>query len=274
MPVTKPPSESTPDVETPVPDGAGEGGPTLKVTAQTFPKDGIETRQFEDAFAFSDHSAAVADGASDAFEAGAWARLLVASYVHAAPTADGFAAWLRAPARAWDAALDWDALPWYAEQKARDVGGLATFLGLRLGDAADGEARFEALAVGDACLFHLRGDAMERRFPVGATEGFGTTPALLSTLQDHNRRLLDAGALQRYAGACRPGDRFLLATDALAEWLYAVADLDDPELGFPDWPGVVDVLRHDFVRLIRTLRGADALRNDDVTLLIVDVVAH
>lgn len=239
-------------------------------------KAGTETRLYEDAYAFDEAAgrAAVADGASDAFEAGAWARLLVATFVHAPPDVEpkAFLEWLRGPARAWKATLNWNDLPWYAEQKARDVGGLATLLGFRLGESHQNggapSAQWNALAVGDACLLHVRKHDVLMRFPVESAEAFGTDPPLLSTRLQHDKAMLAAGDLRHYGGTCQAGDLFLLATDAMAEWLYSLADLADLKMG---WESVSNLIEEDFEALITELRTQSVIRNDDVTLLVLRI---
>ncbi len=253
--------------------------PALTISAYTLQKEGTEPRQCEDAFAYDARAgrAALTDGASDAFEAGAWARLLAAMFVHAPPEAgpEAFLDWVHAPARAWHASLRWDELPWYADQKARQVGGLATFLGFYF-DAApeddeDGPAAWRALAVGDACLLHLRARSVLARFPVERPDGFGTTPALLSTRPAHNQAMVQAGGLQTTDGRCHPGDLFLLATDALAEWFYRLPDLADAGIDLPDWQTLSGLLENDFAAVVEQLRARSVIRNDDVTLLVLRV---
>ena len=249
---------------------------SLKISAYAMHKAGTETRLYEDAYAFDEASgrAAVADGASDAFEAGVWARLLVATFVHAPPLAepDAFLEWLQGPARAWRATLNWGALPWYAEQKARDVGGLATLIGFRLEDKEIIEevpvARWSALAVGDACLLHVRKHEVLMRFPIENATAFDSTPPLISTRLQHDKSVLDAGALHHYGGTCQAGDLFLLATDAMAEWLYGLAEMEDLKMG---WESVSTLIEEDFEALIKELRTQSIIRNDDVTLLVMRV---
>lgn len=253
---------------------------SLKISAYALHKAGTETRLYEDAYAFDEATgrAAVADGASDAFEAGAWARLLASTYVHAPPpaTPKAFLEWLRGPARAWNATLNWSTLPWYAEEKARNVGGLATLLGFTLDEAAGGDgdtqtASWGALAVGDACLLHVRKNDVLMRFPVESVDAFDATPTLLSTRLQHDKSMLDAGGLRQYDGTCQAGDLFLLATDAMAEWLYGLADLDDLKLG---WESVSNLIEEDFEALIEELRTQSIIRNDDVTLLVLRVAEN
>ena len=251
---------------------------SLKISAYALRQAGTETRLYEDAYAFDEAAgrAAVADGAGDAFEAGVWARLLVSTFVHAPPTVDpsAFLEWLRWPARAWNASLHWAALPWYAEEKARNVGSLATLLGFNLDDASNGDSKticWRAVAVGDACLLHVRKHEVLIRFPIENAEVFGTTPALLSTRLQHDKLVLEDGALRHYDGTCQAGDLFLLATDAMAEWLYGLADLNELKLG---WESISTLIEEDFEALIEELRTQSIIRNDDVTLLVLRVAEN
>ena len=251
---------------------------SLKISAHALHKAGTETCLYEDAFAFDEAAgrAAVADGASDAFEAGVWARLLVATYVHAPPTIStrAFLEWLQGPARAWSATLNWAALPWYAEEKARTVGGLATLLGFSLDEVSNGDSKttsWRAIAVGDTCLLHVRKHEVLMRFPIENAEAFSTTPALLSTRLQHDKSMLEDGGLHHYGGTCQAGDLFLLSTDAMAEWLYSLAELDDLKLS---WESVSTLIEEDFEGLIEELRTQSIIRNDDVTLLVLRVAEN
>jgi hypothetical protein len=249
---------------------------TLQISAHALHKEGTEPRQCEDACAYDAARglAAIADGASDAFESGAWARLLVTTFIHNPPADDPtqLAAWVAGPARAWHASLHWEDMAWYADQKAREVGGLATLLGFHLEQDAPLPGMWHALAVGDACLLHLRDRAVLTRFPVLEATAFDATPTLLSTHPAHNETLQDGEDIHVMYGSCRAGDIFLLATDALAEWLYTIPSLHDETSDLPDWHTLTTLLEEDFEAVINQLRTHHALRNDDVTLLVLRVV--
>lgn len=249
---------------------------TLQISAHALHKGGTKPRHCEDAFAYDEKRglAAIADGASDAFESGAWARLLVTTYIHNPPPDDPAALgiWAIGPARTWDASLRWENMAWYADQKAREVGGLATLLGFQLEQEAPLPGMWHALAVGDACLLHLRDRGVLTHFPIVEAAAFDTTPALLSTQHQHNENLQDGEDIQVMYGTCRTGDIFLMATDALAEWLYTVPDLHEEDSDMPDWNTLTSLLEEDFEAVINQLRAHAALRNDDVTLLVLRVV--
>jgi hypothetical protein len=228
-------------------------------------KAGHAAEEYEDAFAAADGRFAVADGASEASFAADWARLLAEGFVAADGKPWQGLDWLPPLRQRWAAAVDGRALPWYAESK-RDAGAYATLLGLVLQPAeGDKPGTWRALAVGDSCLFHTRGGRVLAAFPLESSTAFGTQPALLGSR---------AGGAEPQGeqahGRYRAGDRFLLMTDALAQWFLAqdeqgaspaegVAELlaaADPEATFAAWVGG---------------RRGHGLRNDDVTLLIVDL---
>ena len=149
-----------------------------------------------------------------------------------------------------------------------------THLATGLDDAGEADAqtvRWTALAVGDACLLHVRKHDVMMRFPIENAEAFGTTPALLSTHLQHDKSVLEDGALRHYGGICQAGDLFLLATDAMAEWLYGLADLNELKLG---WESISTLIEEDFEALIEELRTQSIIRNDDVTLLVLRVAEN
>jgi hypothetical protein len=205
---------------------------------------------------------AVADGATESAFAGTWARLLVEAFVAAANGAEGMP-WLGSAQERWAASVcrapgDPEP-PWYLETGLRQ-GAFATFLGVVV--HGDG---WQALAVGDSCLFQVRGDGLVQAFPLERSHDFGTTPWLVGS------RSPGATGTQgvRRRGDCRAGDRLWLMTDALSQWFLA-----EVEAGRRPWQAVDRLLSAgpaSFAAWIDDLRGLRRLRNDDVTLLAVTV---
>jgi hypothetical protein len=222
--------------------------------ALSLPKRGHRDDEFEDAFALAaaEGRFAVADGASESSFAGLWANLLVEGFVRPAQ------GWLEAARRAWAGRVDGQSLPWYAEAK-RDAGAFATLLGLVLADG-----RWHALAVGDTCLFQVRQDELIGAFPLGRSADFDNRPRLIGSRPPFSSGD-DKHAEGR--GTWQTGDRFLLMTDALAQWCLRHHEAGDrpwreltrfaspPEDGFADW--------------VEGRRQDDGLRNDDVTLVVI-----
>jgi hypothetical protein len=228
-------------------------------------KAGHSAEEYEDAFAAADGRFAVADGASEASFAADWARLLAEGFVAADGQPWQGLDWLPPLRQRWAAAVDGRALPWYAETK-REAGAFATLLGLALQPPAGKKpGTWRALAVGDSCLFHTRGGRVLAAFPLECSTAFGSQPPLLGSRPGG----ADPGSEQA-RGRYRPRDRFLLMTDALAQCFLA---RDEQGAGpAEDVAGLLAAVDPDaaFVSWVEEWRGK-GLRNDDVTLLVVDL---
>jgi hypothetical protein len=135
-------------------------------------------------------------------------------------------------------------------------GAYSTFLGLLIEPA---EGRWQAVATGDTCLFLVRGDALRKAFPVQRAEAFGTRPELIGSLYKGRVR---AAATK---GKLEPGDRLLLMTDALAEWF-----LTEHEAGHAPWQELDELTPDTFTGWVDERRTDRRLKNDDVTLLLID----
>ena len=192
---------------------AVEACPSAPLALFLVPKDGHAADECEDAVGGDPAAArfAVADGASESFAAGEWARLLVEAFVGAGPAGD----WLAGPRSRWQSAVGGGAVSWYAEEK-RTAGGHATFLGLTT-RAAGEQVEWEAVAVGDACLFHVVGGACLSSFPLARPADFNSSPTLISSRGG-------TPPWKATRGVLRPGEALLLATDALAQCLLASAE--------------------------------------------------
>jgi hypothetical protein len=109
-----------------------------------------------------------------------------------------------------------DEVPWYVAEKAAQ-GSYATFLGLQLdGELGDGAYRWQALAVGDCCLFHIRADLSFRSFPLQTPDGFGSHPVTVASHMSANEDLLDRVVYAE--DALRAGEMLFLMSDAVAQW--------------------------------------------------------
>jgi hypothetical protein len=204
---------------------------------------------------------AIADGASESAFAGLWARLLVRAFV-AAPAGPDRWAWLPAARLRWAAEVSVKPLAWFTQNKVGQ-GDFATFLGLTVGTSdGRGPPPWQACAVGDSCLFHVREGRLRHAFPLGRSEQFGNSPCLVGS---HDAPLRSIGERQ---GHCWEGDQLWLMTDALARWF-----LREVEAGRRPWAELA-ALRLDsrpepaaFAAWVEWLRVRRNLGNDDVTLL-------
>jgi hypothetical protein len=237
------------------------------------PKEGNSDAQYEDAWAASAANEAsgiiratphltiaVSDGASAAIFARDWARRLVTAFTTGDTGAAATEAQIEEIAARegsfWRADVEQKATSWHAQEKL-ETGSAATLLVLSL--FAD-ERKWSAFAVGDVCLFVVRGGKLKYAFPVPKSAGFDDRPALLST---EARAALPP--VKRFGTTAEPGDRFLLMTDALAAWF-----LTDFEKKHRPW----EILPSDpeaFAAFVQKERDAATMKNDDATMIDIQV---
>ena len=212
---------------------------------------------------------ALSDGASESAFAKPWAQILTEAFVRrpfdlSNPTQCALESWLAPGQQEWDKKVPWDRIPWHGEAKAR-AGALATLLALSIEPNRQGRPSWQAVAVGDSCLFIVRGDALLLSFPLEDPAAFNNTPALICANPANNRGLGEQ--VRRSQGECAEGDLFIMASDALACWILeraAAGEKPWKTLWAVDSPGSWD----DWVQ---TQRHERSMKNDDTTLIIVKV---
>jgi hypothetical protein len=238
--------------------------------AYHLPKRGNSAEEYEDAFAGSPERGrfAVADGASESSFAAPWAGLLTEGFIEADYPWAG-TEWLEPLRRRWAAEVGGRALPWYAEMKRND-GAAATLLGLALRRAPEDDrpGSWRAVAVGDSCLFQLRQSKVVTAFPLTRSDEFGSSPSLLLSRPSLTGE--PPAIWYQARGEWRPGDHFLLMTDALAQWFLAQLEhKHDPLPLLRGLPGSAEPMSA-FADLVAELRQRQGLRNDDVTLVLAE----
>jgi hypothetical protein len=250
----------------------------MHVAYQSFwlPKAGNTDVEYEDAFwpmedynSFADEvKIAIADGATETSFARLWANQLVRDHCEGMLGED-LPASLPELRKQWHEQIQTVPLAWYAEEKARS-GAFSSLLGLtiRAGQSdATPYGRWDALAIGDSCLFQVRHEVLVARFPLTTSEDFNNRPRLLSSIytpEDAEQPFV----LQ--SGDWQLDDAFYLMTDALACWF-----LRECEQGGQPWAILRDLDTKDasisFPDLIAQLRADRQIRNDDVTLCRIEV---
>ncbi len=265
------------------------------------PKEGSSTAEYEDACKVlpgpGDEvpgdwvGVAVADGATESLLARQWATMMADGFAEATAAACDahlFAETAIALSARWPGVVDSyiaerenaaRPLRWY-ERPGIAKGAFATLLALQVNIDSASAARpgtqtepgllsvigsWHSAALGDTCLFHVRGGRLQVAFPLGESVDFGTSPALLGSC-DANSDVIVAHV--RFAeGAVAEGDDFFVCTDALAAWFLACAE----EGGRP-WETLRDLTDDiGFAEWVSRARRTGGLRNDDVTLVHVDI---
>ncbi|MEW6303425.1 MAG: hypothetical protein AB1705_08145 [Verrucomicrobiota bacterium] len=262
----------------------------MEASVQVFwvPKEGYSPDEYEDAFSCAPNEGqfAIADGATESSFSDLWAQALVNKYTNqpppgAPPNESVMSDWITPLQKEWHASINWERLPWYAEEKAR-TGAFAAWLGARFlrpapqekggflkkmfgmfGDNKSASAfRWQAIAVGDSNMFQIRNNTLIRCFPLEKAAQFDSRPMLLASNPSRNKGIWNE--LRFVEGDYQDRDLFIMATDAIAKWFLAQA-----ETGARPW-NTLAALKSDeeYATLIGKLRKNSAIRNDDTTVII------
>lgn len=237
------------------------------------PKSGHQLSECEDAVGINalKNRFAVADGATEAFDARSWASLLAHGWVEmteAALTPREFRAWIEEQGQSLHDSWSGLRLSWYAEEKAR-AGSFAAFVGLQLELEAGGRPRWKAVALGDSCLIHRRNKSLLDALPVNHYEGFHAAPLLVPS-----RASMQESVLQQLVvgeGTIEAGDVLLLLSDAAAAWYLMLWESDEKVLALFD-----NLIREDkeaeLARLFESERVAGRIKDDDIAIVRVEVL--
>ena len=229
------------------------------------PKSGFEPSECEDFIGVDEQNCrfAVADGATEAFDARGWAERLAYNWVQSdtALTAETFADWIAAEGLALHASWKQLTLPWYAEEKARK-GSFAAFVGVEFDLEAEVPS-WKAIALGDACLLHCRDGALLKSLPLSDAASFNSAPLLVAS--DPALYRSSANALVIDSGACQNKDVLFLLSDAVAAWYLEHFEQSD----FSD---VVQSNDDDAITaLFENERNAGRIKNDDIAVVRLEI---
>ena len=246
----------------------------MKIRFQTFwlPKRGNSDEEYEDA-AFPMDSGesetdeflcAVADGATEASFSRRWAQLLVKGFAEKTELAE--------LAQNWSDEIKEMELPWYAQEKA-ESGAFATLSGLILKSSGTTGGTYWAKLLGDSCIFHIRENSLVDSFPMKDFESFNNSPALLCSKLSQHEDLDSMFSIKE--GEWKSGDRFILLTDAIAAWIFKRQETSGDGvktlLEIKDQKQLSELCAD--ARAAHDEDGRPDMRNDDVTLLDVEVSA-
>ncbi|OIP79151.1 MAG: hypothetical protein AUK48_00210 [Oscillatoriales cyanobacterium CG2_30_44_21] len=224
-------------------------------------KAGNDITECEDAWDYAEHDAmfviAMSDGATESSFAKEWASEMVTTFVKDQSAFSHETRWLSDLQTRWQSWLSEQKLPWFAKRKAQQ-GAYATFLSLQV----RADLSWQAIAVGDSCLFVVRDRCLQQSFPVQHSNEFGNSPNLVGTSSN-----LRKGSILKVLGKARGGDRFYLATDAIACWI-----MKQLEANQNPWVKLEQLDVSDkFAAWINELRDRREIVNDDTTLLCLEI---
>ena len=246
----------------------------MQFDSQVFelPKDVEYPEQNQDAWAL-DHrrgAAAIADGVASTIFSRQWARILTEAAMASLPDPDlpeAFRCWLGDCREAWRSRINVSKLAWHQKAKLRD-GAFSTLLWLMLMDEPETSlCRLRGYAVGDSCLFLVRGGKTIRTFPLHNSAELEANPMVLGSIDlRHDKQV----QFERLDEACRPGDLVVLCTDAVADWA-----LRQQEAGAPvEWEGFWNMPEEAWQCEVTALRDRRQMRYDDTTMILLRVVSQ
>jgi len=246
---------------------------SFRVIARHFvlPKEGSGAEECEDAVAQSADALrfAVADGATEAFDARRWASRLAETWVSAksAPLdVEEFRPWLAEQGEWLRASWEGRKLSWYAEEKRR-AGSFAAFVGLRLEERGR-RVRWDAVALGDSCLVQTRGGRVKTAMPVSTHEEFNSSPPLVPSNETVREAALSK--LVSAGGEAERGDTFLLMSDALSAWFLESVSKSDGRAA--QFDSMLAASENDLLaRLVRGERESKRMKDDDVAAVRVQL---
>lgn len=213
---------------------------------------------------------AIADGATEAAFPGIWAKLLVNSYGNGYLRWDNFEDNIPNLQLIWEKVVNKMDLPWYGKEKVKQ-GSASTFLGIKFTenkiDCKD-YGIYEIISIGDSCTFQVRNDSLIKYYPVKASNLFNSNPNLVYTLPSLNMGLGDL--IEMRTRIWHRGDTFYLMTDSLSHWF-----LKEVEEGNTPWITLNSIDREssrlDFSEFVSNLIGINHMRNDDATLIRIEI---
>jgi hypothetical protein len=240
----------------------------LQVRQFLLPKLGHEASECEDVIAVNTHASrfAVADGATEAFDARNWADRLASRWVQndSALTAEAFREWVTQEGRELHDSWNGLSLSWYSEEKAR-TGSFAAFVGVELDLKTGDTPSWKAIALGDACLLHCRNGTLLKSFPLSRSDSFNTAPVLVAS--DPSMHETTMKSLIVESGACESGDTLLLLSDGVASWFLERLEKNDSAAN--------DFLQtqpdEQVTQFFDDERLKGRMRNDDVAVLRVEI---
>jgi hypothetical protein len=253
----------------------------LRLSYSLIQKDDSSKEEYEDAIWPQEYEEykencvrfAIADGATESSYSKLWSEMLVKAVGEGRLTCNDFQKDLKSIRLEWQEAITKKNLPWYAEQKVyQGAFSAVVALEIREGEANNPlEGNWESRAIGDSCLFQMREEELIFSFPIEESQTFDNSPFLLGSI-NKGERLTEQNLLSKN-GRWKSGDTFYLMTDALACWfLKAIENGHKPWKNLPKANFPKDSSeQQNFVKQILSLRSKKWIRNDDSTLLSIQI---
>lgn len=239
----------------------------LQLRQLLLPKLGQEASECEDAIAIDAQNSrfAVADGATEAFDARNWAERLAQHWVQrkSTLTVEEFREWVAAEGKELRDSWSGLTLSWYSEEKARK-GSFAALVGVEF-DLKGESPSWQAIALGDTCLLHSRNGTLLKSLPVARSESFNSAPVLVAS--DSALHETSMQSVVTDSGSCQNGDVIFLMSDAAAAWClqrFENGDLDVNQF-------LSSKSDEELEQFFDDERVAGTIRNDDLAIVKIEI---
>ena len=239
----------------------------LQLRQLLLPKLDQDASECEDAIAVDTQSCrfAVADGATEAFDARNWAERLAQHWVqrNSTLTVEEFREWVAAEGRELHDSWNGLTLSWYSEEKARK-GSFAALVGVEL-DLKSESVSWKAIALGDACLLHCRNGTLVKSLPLKCSESFNSAPVLVASDSSLHENSMQSVVTD--SGTCQNGDVLLLMSDATASW--CLQRFENRDLDVEEFLSVKS--DEELQEFFDSERMAGRIRNDDLAIVRIEI---
>ena len=231
---------------------------------------GNRESDYEDSFSYDLERMkfAIADGASNSIFSDVWSRALTESFVSedldlfSQSVQDVIRNIMEKARRIWYSSIDWNDLPWFTKNKSVN-GSYSTLLLCQLRENDSDHLQMRSIAVGDSCLFKIRGEDITFSFPLTYISQFNISPDLVWSGRGHpfpEKSPSKVPVTRVMDGIVDSSDKLVFATDSISVLL-----LSDPDpMGL-----VTEIIEKRFTEKLIKAIDAGRIKNDDVTLALV-----
>lgn len=217
---------------------------------------------------------AIADGATESSFSKNWAELLTSSISRHNLSIKNIIEIFQSAQIEWLLQISKLNLRWNEEIKVRE-GSNAAFLWLVIEEknsAISPVITWRIFYVGDCILFHIRNQKIIDWFPHFTSENFNNSPHLISTKILENKYFVASYPSFQNSGKCEFGDSFFLSTDALSKLVIKeIENGINPLMSTPMKILSENHCKDEFIFWIEELRAKKMIKNDDTTLIIINI---
>lgn len=224
---------------------------------------------------------AISDGVSKSFFPATWSKLLVNFFL------ENYSVFFKKDVKEWNDCLnpirkEWiqtvkknikdreakeEKIPYHVYNRLIDPleYGAATFAGLQI-EKKENELHWQLSIVGDSCLFIINEQNELQSFLNQKTSEFDNHPDFLAS-----RKIQNPKNITCQKGIAQIGDKFILATDALAEWILKNHEENHLTLVLDEFAKINTI--DDFDKFIYEYRKGlklPIIEEDDTTLLMIE----